>query len=233
MTTETTLPKKSRVPFASGVFVTICWIVACGFLIYWKRGSLVEMKLNEFGDFAAGAFAPLAFLWLVLGYLQQGEDLRLNREALLLQAKELANSVKQQQALVEVSHKQVDATREATEYEMNMRDREAEPEIRVLNGGSSNSDLHFKYSFRLENAGATVTDVKVFFAHGSEAPVFVRKIPIFSNTKGEDLHVDQLGAINCDSTLTLEYTKRNGNSGRSVRWIRPRVMHGSHYLDFE
>jgi len=233
MTTNITLPKKNPWAFRLGVAVSICWIVACGILICWKRGSLDGMKLNEFGDFAAGAFAPLAFLWLVLGYLQQGEDLRLNREALLLQAKELANSVQQQQALVEVSHKQVDATREATEYERHIRDREAEPEVRVLNGGLSNSNVHYKYSFRIENAGATVTDVKVFFARGSEDPVFVRKIPIFSSGKGEDLHIEMIGAIASDSALTFEYVKRNGNSGSLVRWIRPRVMHGSQYLDFD
>ncbi|WP_425063717.1 hypothetical protein [Pyruvatibacter mobilis] len=43
---------------------------------------------NEFGDFLAGVAAPLAFLWLVLGFFQQGEELR-------LQVKEMSDSVKQ------------------------------------------------------------------------------------------------------------------------------------------
>lgn len=33
-------------------------------------------KASEIGDMLAGLFAPLAFLWLVLGYRQQGEELK-------------------------------------------------------------------------------------------------------------------------------------------------------------
>lgn len=59
------------------------------------------MKLNEFGDFLAGAFAPLAFFWFVIGYFQQGKELQLQREELRLttdalqgQERELINQVK-------------------------------------------------------------------------------------------------------------------------------------------
>lgn len=34
------------------------------------------IRLNEWGDLLAGLFAPLAFLWLVVGYFQQGQELR-------------------------------------------------------------------------------------------------------------------------------------------------------------
>lgn len=46
-------------------------------------------NLNEFGDFIAGAFAPLAFFWLVRGFYQQGKGLEQNSEALNMQAIEL------------------------------------------------------------------------------------------------------------------------------------------------
>ncbi|WP_052535404.1 hypothetical protein [Candidatus Phaeomarinobacter ectocarpi] len=54
-------------------------------VVRWDDASGLE--LNELGDFLAGLFAPLALLWLVLGFFQQGEELR-------LQAKELHESVK-------------------------------------------------------------------------------------------------------------------------------------------
>ena len=38
-----------------------------------------EMLLSEHGDYLAGIAAPVAFLWLVLGYRQQGKELRLQR----------------------------------------------------------------------------------------------------------------------------------------------------------
>lgn len=66
----------------------------------WK--TLLASPPNEFGDFLAGAFAPLAFLWLALTVWLQSRELRLQRkelqqngEALLLQAEELRYSVEQ------------------------------------------------------------------------------------------------------------------------------------------
>ena len=65
-----------------------------------KFDELICLKLNELGDLAAGAFGPLAFLWLVLGYIQQGRELKLSSEALHMQAEELKRSVEQQCEMV-------------------------------------------------------------------------------------------------------------------------------------
>ena len=46
-------------------------------------------NLNELGDFLAGVFTPLAFGWLVYGYLLQSKELRLQREELALTRKQL------------------------------------------------------------------------------------------------------------------------------------------------
>lgn len=53
------------------------------------KGGFFGLTLNEWGDFLAGAFAPPAFLWLILGYLQQGEELKHSTEALKAQKEEL------------------------------------------------------------------------------------------------------------------------------------------------
>jgi hypothetical protein len=65
------------------------------------------MKANELGDFLAGTFAALAFFWLVIGYFQQGKELRLNSDALRLQAEEMKNAV--QQATAQASAQAVSA----------------------------------------------------------------------------------------------------------------------------
>ena len=57
-------------------------------------------KLNEWGDFFAGVTAPIAFLWLILGYRQQGDELRQNTLALKMQEEELHNQVSETQNLV-------------------------------------------------------------------------------------------------------------------------------------
>lgn len=71
--------------------VTILWIGFVGYL--WQFSGIEPPKeLNSIGDFLAGAFAPLAFFWLVRGFYQQGEGLKQNSEALALQADELRAS---------------------------------------------------------------------------------------------------------------------------------------------
>ncbi|HAS6966919.1 hypothetical protein CRN30_18055 [Vibrio vulnificus] len=53
------------------------------------------MGLNEWGDFLAGATAPIAFLWLIIGYVLQRRELTLNTEALSLQRIELERQAKE------------------------------------------------------------------------------------------------------------------------------------------
>ena len=52
-------------------------------------------KPSEHGDFFAGAAAPLAFFWLVVGYFQQGAEIRQNTRALRQQAEELKRAAEQ------------------------------------------------------------------------------------------------------------------------------------------
>ena len=64
------------------------------------------MSPNEWGDFFAGVSAPIALLWLVIGYFQHGEELKLNTEALRLQQKELKQQVRETRNLVRVADRQ-------------------------------------------------------------------------------------------------------------------------------
>lgn len=101
-----------------GVTVTVGW------LLVWVPGTFLSCEVldvceraltsNEWGDWAAGTFAPIAFLWLVLGYLQQGEELKQNtaalhqqEQALKAQVAELAASVQAQSSLAKATQQQV------------------------------------------------------------------------------------------------------------------------------
>lgn len=71
--------------------ITIAWLI----FIYFKiHNGVLPNDLNEFGDFIAGAFAPLAFFWLVRGFYQQGKGLEQNSKALKMQATELEKTTK-------------------------------------------------------------------------------------------------------------------------------------------
>ena len=70
----------------------LSWAITFGWLIFIYltiHNGVIPKDLNEFGDFIAGAFAPLAFFWLVRGFYQQGKGLKQNSKALKLQATEL------------------------------------------------------------------------------------------------------------------------------------------------
>jgi hypothetical protein len=54
-----------------------------------------ELPADELGSFLEGAFAPLAFLWLVIGYFLQQKELEQNTEALRTQAAEIQRSAEQ------------------------------------------------------------------------------------------------------------------------------------------
>ena len=91
--------------------LTFVWIATTIFILYLNRGA----GFNEVGDFVAGMIAPLALFWLVIGFYQQGEQLRLQRleleqntGALLLQAEELKNQVAETKELVRHTSRQAD-----------------------------------------------------------------------------------------------------------------------------
>ena len=85
--------------FWYGLLVSVLYFVMLGAVIYFMELGVMT-SWNEFGDFLAGAFSPVAFFWLVLGYLQQQKELQQNTKALELQALELKNSVDQYREMV-------------------------------------------------------------------------------------------------------------------------------------
>lgn len=58
------------------------------FLIFFADHT-IPIPLNEMGDFLAGIFSPVAFLFLILGYLQQKKVITDNTEILREQMEEL------------------------------------------------------------------------------------------------------------------------------------------------
>ena len=70
--------------------LSILYITA---IVFFRGSDVWELlragNLNELGDFLAGSFTPLAFGWLVYGYLLQSRELRLQREELALTREQL------------------------------------------------------------------------------------------------------------------------------------------------
>lgn len=149
---------KRDVRFLIGVSVSIAWLSWMGWQL-WSRG--LPSELNAQGDFFAGYFAPLAFLWLVLGYIQQGEELRQSSESLRLQAEELKNSVEQQSQLVEVSRKQLEQEALALQEERQRRIDALRPRFLLGHQGYSGANGQFNVPVVFQNEGGTSVDTVV------------------------------------------------------------------------
>lgn len=85
-----------------GFTFTAIWIAVAAWYVWSIIGleNFWSLMPNEAGDFFAGFFAPLFFVWLIIGYFQQNKELRQNNLVLRQQAKELklSNEALRQQA---------------------------------------------------------------------------------------------------------------------------------------
>ncbi len=79
-----------------GLGLTIAWLALGAVRISidgWA--NFTALPAAELGSFLEGAFAPLAFLWLVIGYFLQQKELEQNTEALKAQAEEIHRTAEQ------------------------------------------------------------------------------------------------------------------------------------------
>ncbi|MGB5749584.1 MAG: hypothetical protein WBM69_21595 [Desulfobacterales bacterium] len=68
-----------------GIIITVLWIIAG--VVYLSgaqisKANIYDIPLENIGSFLEGAFAPLAFLWLVIGLFIQQRELADNTEVL-------------------------------------------------------------------------------------------------------------------------------------------------------
>lgn len=151
-----------------GGVITVLYVSGFILFVICKNAGLPN-ALNEWGDFLGGVFGPLAFLWLVLGFFQQGEELKQNTKALKLQADELKNSVEQQRSLVEETKKQVATTQAVFEEEKKRQLKEREPDFKISYAGYySANPSQFDLSFSIINLGCTATNVHWYFLNREE-----------------------------------------------------------------
>lgn len=104
--------KKSNTPEVISFTWLILWLLAIPVLFFWlndkSMSDIKDIPLNNAGDYLAGVAAPIAFLWLVLGYKQQSKDLLINNDMLRLQHEELQNSVTAQNSQALSMKQQID-----------------------------------------------------------------------------------------------------------------------------
>ncbi|XOV84395.1 MAG: hypothetical protein ACFHXK_04610 [bacterium] len=80
-----------------GLALTAVWILLGVTYISINVGwfAFTRLPAEDLGNFLEGAFAPLAFLWLVIGYFLQHKELEQNTDALRSQAVAISRSAEQ------------------------------------------------------------------------------------------------------------------------------------------
>ncbi|MDU3496991.1 MAG: hypothetical protein E7F60_07815 [Enterobacter hormaechei] len=132
-----------------------------------KLNLNVMVSWNEFGDFLAGAFSPVAFLWLVLGFIQQQRELQQNTEALKLQADELKNSVDQYKEMVSIAREQLLADASLIEENKKIREIETKPDISIKRiAWQSKSGMKYTYKIPVYSDEREARNVRIEFPGG-------------------------------------------------------------------
>lgn len=156
------------------------------------------LKLNELGDFLAGVFGPVAFLWLVLGFLQQGRELKLSTDALRLQADELRASVEQQTMMVE-----------SQKITLDNHERSLDP-LLVLQAipGTLDEDGDHHFQFKVFNKGAYCEDVEISIS-SDDFSFSLRAEPLYDDT----YTTFSVGGWSDKVNVVISYLRVSGNAG--------------------
>jgi hypothetical protein len=216
--------------FRFGVGVSVVWLGVMAYVAFRTPEIASAMKPNEWGDFFAGFFAPLAFLWLVLGYLQQGEELRLSSKALQLQADELRNSVEQQRELVDVTRQQVQHEKQLATVARKQRLESLKPKFFFSPGGASFSGDRSEHVFMLSNGGGTVYNVLAKIAFGDADDRMLWNIPAFFPETSHPTTFAYEGPVDFPKRINITYTDADGNVGAAAFVVEqddPRVRSSS------
>ncbi len=133
-----------------GTVITTIYLLGFTWFIFGRLPQLQTMELNSVGDFLAGAFGPIAFFWLILGFMQQGAELRVSADALRMQADELRASVEQQTALVA-----------AQQRSLENHERSLEPLLQMKYTQNHQHEGDYYSGFSLANIGSYCEGVSV------------------------------------------------------------------------
>lgn len=198
---------------AIGIVLTVGYALFAWWLVGDRIHTLRSMDLNEVGDFLAGAFGPVAILWLVLGFFQQGIELRQGTDALRLQAKELSNSVEQQIELV--------ATQKASlvNYE-----RSLEPLLKMNVADAGMDDGGFYVSLKISNTGEYCDCVEIELSASNSYQRVRDTDPLFSGAS----NIVRFGELHEweEFEVVVKYKTRSGRSNSQT-------FTAQHYRDRE
>lgn len=185
-----------------GLILSLLWLGSWALILLTKHSTLSAMPLNELGDFLSGTMSPLALLWLVLGYLQQGKELSLNTEALSIQAHELRLAVKQYEAMVQVAREEAQITKENYQRNLDKDLRHAQPIFQIRENSIHHDDPDQIINLTLDNLGAVVKNLRLSSTDGQIEP---REVAILNNGENLNLTLHYQGSPIVQLSVYIEF----------------------------
>lgn len=178
------------------IIISILWIAGI-FSLYifglFERPS----SFNELGDFLAGVFAPVGFVWLIFGYLQQGKQLDQNTIALEHQ--------------INVHNDQINQMNESIKPSLKIEDCQC-----LIQTEYSPHDPLLKFNFTLTNKGLGEA-LNIEIKHLNSQKILMRNAKVNVNEKAQiklDLlksDFDHLYYSHWRSSITIDFNDRIGS----------------------
>jgi hypothetical protein len=195
------------------VFITVAYLVVMSVAFFGGHMDRSTMDPNEWGDLLAGVFAPLAWLWLAVGYYLQRLELKEQRlqltatsKAAQAQAEEQRNQAIAMKNLVEVTELQSKVAQRQLEIQEKHLRIGTHPRLSLV--GICASDQHIELELR--NAGALAFNVRVT----ADGPWAV------------ELHGTSPGRPTIDAESEMRFTLRHTSAGPwNLTLLRVRYSH--------
>ncbi len=200
-----------------GTVATGSWLAFALVLAYLNRDDWPHMALNEWGDFFAGMVAPLAFFWLIIGYWQQGEEVRANTDTLRQQQQALQRQVEETAKVASNSAEQVRVATERLELERQQVERQRrkdkariQPVFTYVSGRGGSSAANYQVDYK-NNGGLA----KAITFVGADPPCVVTFNPTDAEPGGAGyIGLDKITSY--PTKVTIAYLDQDNEEQRMV-----------------
>lgn len=183
--------------FPKGMALTLLYLCL---ILLLRGGDAWELvwkgELNKLGDFLAGVFTPVAFGWLIYGYLLQYREFGLQREELQATRKTLGTQVAVLQEQVADEH------------------RQSEPYL-FLQAESGGGE---KRNFVLRNFGRPVRDLHLALEDDSDERGSTEQLPVLATDQGYQLSIPALSSSRTSKQKPVYYYRVSCRSERQEEW---------------
>lgn len=214
-----------------GLVIYILFVLLYTLAFGNSDGKNVLLSSNELGDFLAGVFAPLAFLFLFLGYKQnskalkiQSVELKQNTKALRLQVNEMKESVFQQSQLVAAATEDLTLSKQQIANNLYKETIRNQPFIH-LNASAvkwiDDDELNSISADKLRN-DAYFNNIKINISFGNSRAV-AREVFVKISNKG-------LISLEIDNNI---FTSGNEMQGQSLKFKYPEIFQGEKNYIFD